>query len=74
MGTDFNGNDVEATFTGMFRSEATACADIFITDDDAVEGDESFSVLLSSVDSDSVTIANLSAAMVTIVDDDGTAL
>lgn len=74
-GEDFDGDNLEATFpigTTFNEQVQTACVDISIINDDALEGDHSFTVVLSNANPSSVTISPpFSSATVIIEDDDG---
>ena len=66
-GVDFNSNEFNITFPPR---TLTQCGLINITDDSILEGIETFSVVVSS-DLDVPAFLVLSAAVVTIVDNDG---
>ena len=72
-GTDFNGANLEATFAvGSIQTGNTACVNISITDDDALEGNHSFTVSLVSTTPSGVNISASSATTtVNIEDNDG---
>ena len=59
------------TFPTTSVSGDTACAAITILDDDAFEGDHSFTVNLTSTTPTGVTIGTVSSTTVTIQDNDG---
>ena len=65
-GEDYVSTTVTLTFNG---TSTTTCTDIFITPDDDYEGNETFSVSLTTTDSN-VTL-NPDRSQVTITDDDG---
>ena len=71
--SDFSVADpLTVTFnSGTTSSGDTACADITILDDDALEGDHSFTVQLTSTTPTGVTIGTDSSTTVTIQDNDG---
>ena len=75
---DFDGTGLEATFMTGATNGATACTSITIIDDAAVEGDHSFTVVLSDVKLDpggmysGLTIGMSNSASVNIADNDGT--
>ena len=58
------------TYSSGVSASVTECVNISTVDDDALEGDHSFTVFISSTDP-SVTIGNLSAQEVTINDNEG---
>ena len=59
------------TFPTTSVSGDTACAAMAILDDDALEGDHSFTVQLASTTPTGVTIGTDSSTTVTIQDNDG---
>ena len=65
-GEDYVSTTVTLTFNG---TSTTACTDISITFDDVYEGNETFSVSLTTTDNN-VTL-NPDGGQVTITDDDG---
>lgn len=65
-GVDFSLENVSILIS---PPDATGCANVIITDDDIREGEETFSVTISSTD-DAVLLGS-STAVVTIRDDDG---
>ena len=73
-GEDFAEGAMEAIFmVGLTSPGQRACSFISIIDDNMVEGDHDFSVSLSSVNLNGVTISvPSSTATVTILDNDGT--
>ena len=72
VGSDFTVADpLMVTFPTTSASGDTACADISILDDDAFEGDHSFTVNLTSTTPTGVTIGTDSSTTVTIQDNDG---
>ena len=73
VGSDFTVEDpLTVTFnSGTTSSGDTACADITVLDDDALEGDHSFTVQLASTTPTGVTIGTDSSTTVTIQDNDG---
>ena len=60
----------EATFLAMSTSE-TACDNFTIIDDDVLEGEHSFEILITATDPQLVNI-NPASAFVTIEDNEGT--
>ena len=73
VGSDFTVEDpLTVTFnSGTTSSGDTACADITVLDDDALEGDHSFTVQLASTTPTGVTIGTDSSTTVTVQDNDG---
>ena len=66
-GSDFTPLDTTVTFAAM---ATTASVSISITDDSDAEGDEMFSVLLSSVSSDAVLATPTSIVVLVLINDD----
>ncbi len=61
---------MEVVFPSASSSGAMQCVDVSITDDSAVEGDETFTVSLTT-SSPAVTLGNAVTTIITITNTDG---
>ena len=70
-GEDYTGATAEVTFPEYSQEGDTACVDIQITDDDALECSQDFTVSISGGSLPTYIKASHSQATVNIVDNDG---
>ncbi len=66
---DFMGEAVSLSYDVDNQSSRTACANITIVEDESVENNETFAVMIDTTDSSVIIQRN--SALVTIIDNDG---
>jgi hypothetical protein len=68
-GSDYTGDSFNTTFTSGSMYGATRCVNITILEDGALEGDQTFTVMLTT--SDPNVVIGINMTVVTIMDNDG---
>ena len=67
--SDYSSFFIDKIFMSGSRSESAECINITITEDDVLEGSQTFIVLLSTFDRNVIITGN--STVITILDDDG---
>ena len=68
-GNDYSAIQSAETFTSGAARNNSICVDITVIDDSALEGDQTFSLMLNTLDPDVLILINTS--IIKIIDNDG---